>query len=75
MIRPFYPPTAQLPGDLPTLAALYRDTLREKRVLILADDAKDEAQVKPLVPPPPGWSRLWPAPSTRPTSRGSCIAT
>jgi len=41
----------KLPGDLGQLQALYRDKLTGKKVLILADDAKDAAQVRPLLPP------------------------
>lgn len=42
---------AKLPDDLAQLQALYRDKLRGMRALILADDAKDAAQVRPLLPP------------------------
>lgn len=37
---------------LDQLRSDYLSTLHDKRVLILADDANDEAQVKPLLPPP-----------------------
>jgi len=43
---------ASLPDDLGQLQALYNQVLAGKRVLILADDAKDAAQVRPLLPPP-----------------------
>jgi hypothetical protein len=43
---------AKLPDDLSELQNLYRDKLNGKQVLILADDAKDVAQVRPLMPPP-----------------------
>lgn len=33
------------------LQSIYRSLLNDKRVLIVADDAKDEAQVEPLIPP------------------------
>ncbi len=36
---------------LAQLASDYRSILRDRRVLILADDAKDVVQVKPLMPP------------------------
>jgi NB-ARC domain len=41
----------KLPDDLSHLQALYRDRLTGKRALIVADDAKDAAQVRPLLPP------------------------
>jgi tetratricopeptide (TPR) repeat protein len=42
---------AQLPDDLAQLKAIYASALAGKRVLILADDARDKAQVEPLLPP------------------------
>jgi tetratricopeptide (TPR) repeat protein len=42
---------AQLPDELGPLQALYRSKLSGKRALILADDALDAAQVRPLLPP------------------------
>lgn len=42
---------AQLPDELSQLQALYRSTLSGMRALILADDAMDAAQVRPLLPP------------------------
>lgn len=50
IIRAFAP-EAKLPDNLPGLEALYRTQLHAKRVLILADDARDAAQVRPLLPP------------------------
>jgi tetratricopeptide (TPR) repeat protein len=43
---------AQLPDELSQLQALYRSTLSGMRTLIVADDAMDAAQVRPLLPPP-----------------------
>jgi hypothetical protein len=37
---------AKLPDDLPSLQALYRQHCSGKRLLVLADDAKDESQVR-----------------------------
>ncbi|HEU4327855.1 MAG TPA: tetratricopeptide repeat protein [Roseiflexaceae bacterium] len=44
-------PQARLPDALPDLQGLYCAQLYAKRVLILADDASDAAQVRPLLPP------------------------
>lgn len=44
-------PEAKLPDSLSELQAIYRTTLADRRVLILADDARDAAQVRPLLPP------------------------
>lgn len=46
-----FEPETKLPDDLPALTALYRAKLAGKRVIVLADDAKDAAQVRPLLPP------------------------
>src|SRR5262249_2675314 len=43
---------AKLPNHLAELQGIYRSLLAGKRVLIVADDAKDAAQVRPLLPPP-----------------------
>ncbi|HEX8221491.1 MAG TPA: tetratricopeptide repeat protein [Chloroflexia bacterium] len=51
VIRAFEP-LAQLPDDLNGLRAAYVSLLTGKRVLVLADDAKDARQVEPLRPPP-----------------------
>ncbi len=45
--NPIAPPT----DDLDALQAQYRSALANKRVLIIADDAKDASQVRPLLPP------------------------
>lgn len=49
VIRSFHP-EAPLP-DGPRLAALYREVLHDKRVLLLMDNAADRDQVEPLLPP------------------------
>jgi tetratricopeptide (TPR) repeat protein len=47
-----FEPVAQLPSDLTVLGPLYRSLLSGKRVLVLADDARDAKQVEALLPPP-----------------------
>lgn len=42
---------AKLPENLNQLQNIYRDKLSGKRALIMLDDAKDAAQVRPLLPP------------------------
>ena len=48
-----FAPDQQLPDDDQHLAELYQGLLAERRVLILADNVKDSAQVDRLVPKPP----------------------
>jgi hypothetical protein len=45
-------PSAQIPDDPSALLPCYRSALHGQRALILADDARDAAQVRPLLPPP-----------------------
>jgi tetratricopeptide (TPR) repeat protein len=47
-----FEPLAQLPAEREPLQAMYRSVLNGKRVLIVVDDARDAAQVAPLLPPP-----------------------
>ncbi|HKP54079.1 MAG TPA: tetratricopeptide repeat protein [Chloroflexia bacterium] len=51
IIRAFEP-LAQLPADLNGLRSIYLSLLSRKRVLVLADDARDAKQVEALLPPP-----------------------
>jgi hypothetical protein len=46
-----FAPEMTLPNDLGHLQGLYRSLLSGKRVLILAVDAKDAPQIRPLLPP------------------------
>jgi tetratricopeptide (TPR) repeat protein len=46
-----FEPRAILPKEGEALAGLYRSILHGKRALLLLDNAKDAAQVEPLIPP------------------------
>ncbi len=46
-------PEQPIPEDDQHLAGLYQGLLSERRVLVLADNAADNAQVPPLIPNPP----------------------
>ncbi len=47
-------PASRVPADIEEAAGLYRSMLADRRVLILLDNARDTAQIKPLLPGGPG---------------------
>jgi DNA-binding SARP family transcriptional activator len=54
VLAAFGVPAEQLPAHLGDRAALLRATVAGRRVLLVLDDARDEAQVRPLLPGTPG---------------------
>ncbi|WP_189191154.1 AfsR/SARP family transcriptional regulator [Streptomyces albiflavescens] len=47
-----------IPDSLEERSALYRSVLNDRRVLVLLDNARDAAQVRPLIPSTPGCATL-----------------
>ncbi|MET8134706.1 NB-ARC domain-containing protein [Streptomyces sp. NPDC005251] len=49
LLRALGVPDQQIPGDIQERASLYRSSLRDKRVLVVLDNAASEEQVRPLL--------------------------
>ncbi|MFB6941800.1 BTAD domain-containing putative transcriptional regulator [Streptomyces sp. NPDC060286] len=57
-LRALGTPDAAIPDSLEDRAALYRSVLNGRRVLVLLDNARDAAQVRPLLPGTEGCAAL-----------------
>lgn len=57
-LRALGTPDSAIPDSLDDRAALYRSTLDGRRVLILLDNARDAAQIRPLLPGTAGCAAL-----------------
>ncbi|WP_415950055.1 BTAD domain-containing putative transcriptional regulator [Streptomyces sp. KLOTTS4A1] len=57
-LRALGTPDASIPATLEERAALFRSILDGRRVLVLLDNARDAAQIRPLLPGTPGCAAL-----------------
>ncbi|MEV7006393.1 BTAD domain-containing putative transcriptional regulator [Streptosporangium sp. NPDC051022] len=58
LLRSLGCPERAVPADLDERVRLYRSTVGGRRLLVVLDDAADEAQVRPLLPTGPGCMTL-----------------
>jgi transcriptional regulator with XRE-family HTH domain len=58
LLRALGVPGSQIPPDLAARAGCYRSCLAGRKVLVVADDASDAAQVRPLIPGTAGCAML-----------------
>ncbi|MEZ0094444.1 BTAD domain-containing putative transcriptional regulator [Streptacidiphilus sp. EB129] len=68
-------PPDRIPADPEERGALYRSTLAGRRVLVLLDNVRDAAQVRPLLPGSGGCSVLITSRSSLPGLDGACRLT
>ncbi|MFF4698221.1 AfsR/SARP family transcriptional regulator [Streptomyces chattanoogensis] len=54
LLDAFEIPEERIPSEFEARCALYRSVLAERRVLLVLDNARDEEQVRPLLPAGPG---------------------
>jgi DNA-binding SARP family transcriptional activator/tetratricopeptide (TPR) repeat protein len=53
-LRAFQVPEERMPADVDALSGVFRSVLAGRRVLLVLDNARDMAQVRPLLPGAPG---------------------
>ncbi|MCU7822098.1 BTAD domain-containing putative transcriptional regulator [Kitasatospora sp. DSM 101779] len=64
-------PAAAVPPDTDSRTALFRSLLADRRMLVVLDDARDSAHIRPLMPAGPGNSALITARTRLPDLGGS----
>lgn len=50
ILRALHVPVDMIPADVDECSALFRDLVTGRRILLVLDDAADEAQIRPLIP-------------------------